>query len=134
MNGKITVTNLRKEARRRLIRSPAKVRHHEPSVVMSADDDPARPSEALIDLALEAVRLAKDADLREVSDRIGSGPATRISGPASTTSCSSASFVRSRQGRALRLAGAIVATHGVYGAGFAQGLAGARPPSAEGQS
>lgn len=48
------------------------VRQLFPSVALSADDDPGRPTRDLIELALDAGRYALDCDLRDLSSRIRS--------------------------------------------------------------
>ncbi len=57
----------------RVLPPPVAVRHAEYSMLFSADDDAAQPTARLIQLALEAVKLAQSADLASVSARITSG-------------------------------------------------------------
>ena len=54
--------------------SELSVRHALESMVLSADDDPGKPTRELIDLALEAFRLAADADLSPLSERLKEPP------------------------------------------------------------
>ncbi|MBI5482368.1 MAG: methyltransferase [Deltaproteobacteria bacterium] len=53
--------------------SPVAARHAEYSMLYSADDEPARPSERLLDVALAAVSAARKADLLDLARRV-SGP------------------------------------------------------------
>ncbi len=74
------------ELQRRLAEVPA--RHKEISVIASLDDEPARPSARLLDIALRAASAAREIALsvydgRPSASRTGSTP-----GPASTTACS----------------------------------------------
>lgn len=50
------------------------VRHALNSMILSADDDPGKPTRALVDLALDAARLAADADVSELSARLTGPP------------------------------------------------------------
>lgn len=59
---------------RRLLPQPAAARHAEYSMVFSADDDPGRPSRALIELAQEAIRLAPDISMAALSGRMPEPP------------------------------------------------------------
>ena len=59
---------------RRLLPQPVPARHAEYSMIFSADDDPGRPSRALLDLAQEAIRRAPDVSLAPVSSRMTEGP------------------------------------------------------------
>lgn len=53
---------------------PAAARHREYSAVFSADDELSRPSARLLDLALEAARLARGISLGGISSRLKSPP------------------------------------------------------------
>jgi predicted O-methyltransferase YrrM len=53
---------------------PVSARHAEYSVLLSPDDDPAQPSEFLIDLALRAASNARSVSLKAVSERMHSPP------------------------------------------------------------
>jgi hypothetical protein len=56
--------------RRRVIPSPVSARHAEYSMLYSEDDAASRPSERLLDLALDSARLASATDLSDVSARM----------------------------------------------------------------
>lgn len=64
---------LRRALVRRLMPSPVRVRHAEYSLLYSLDDEPVRPSERLLDLALAAVAAARTVSLDDVDARV---PAT----------------------------------------------------------
>jgi predicted O-methyltransferase YrrM len=49
-------------------------RHVEPSAVASLDDEPARPSDRLLDVAQQAIAAARHISMDAVSDRIRQGP------------------------------------------------------------
>src|SRR4051812_5531307 len=51
-----------------------RARHVEPSVIASLDDEPAQPSERLLDLAERVIPAARRVSMGTVSDRIASGP------------------------------------------------------------
>src|SRR6201998_1862045 len=53
---------------------PFKCRHIEYSVVASLDDEPARPTKRLMDVALEAISLARSLDLSWLSKRMAGPP------------------------------------------------------------
>jgi len=59
---------------RKLLPPPFQARHSEYSMNFSADDDPARPSEYLLDLALEAVRKAQEINLDDLCARMKAPP------------------------------------------------------------
>ena len=59
---------------KRLLPAPVQVRHIEYSMIMSADDEPARPTPELIARALEAVKEAQSVSLTDVSKRIKTPP------------------------------------------------------------
>lgn len=50
------------------------VRHMIPSAILSADDDPGKPSPSLIDLALRCVSAARNVDLSDLSRRLSEPP------------------------------------------------------------
>lgn len=54
--------------------SPVSVRHSERSMLLSMDDDPTHPDDALMDLALGAVEHARHASMVHVVERMTSGP------------------------------------------------------------
>jgi predicted O-methyltransferase YrrM len=54
--------------------SPAPARHWEYSAIFSADDEPGRPSERLVDVALEAIRAARRISLSTLSARLPGPP------------------------------------------------------------
>jgi predicted O-methyltransferase YrrM len=56
---------------RKLLSPPVKARHREHSMLFSADDDNAKPSKRLIDLAVEIVRYAQSANLDDIVKRTG---------------------------------------------------------------
>jgi predicted O-methyltransferase YrrM len=53
---------------------PLRARHVEYSAIVSADDDPARPSERLLDLALQAAQRARTVSMAHVSARLAQPP------------------------------------------------------------
>jgi predicted O-methyltransferase YrrM len=53
---------------------PVEARHIEHSLLLSADDDPACPSDYLIDLSLKAIDEARRVSLTDVSDRLKQPP------------------------------------------------------------
>ena len=53
--------------------APVKARHIERSLLLSADDEPHRPSERLIDVALAAVSAARTIDVTSLRDRVPTG-------------------------------------------------------------
>ncbi len=55
---------------RRLLEPPLTARHAEYSMIVSADDDPGRPSKRLLDLAAKAIGAAAELDLLDVSSRM----------------------------------------------------------------
>lgn len=57
---------------RRLLEPPTQARHAEYSMILSADDDPGRPSRRLLELAARSIGAAAEIDLRDVSDRMKS--------------------------------------------------------------
>lgn len=48
-------------------------RHYEPSLIISIDDDAAKPTPELLDVALRAAGEARIVDLADISDRLASG-------------------------------------------------------------
>lgn len=58
----------------RLLPAPVGARHAEYSMIFSADDEPGKPSARLLQIALDAARLAQHADMAEVSSRLKQGP------------------------------------------------------------
>lgn len=53
---------------------PVRVRHAEPSMLFSADDDSSQPNDRLFDLALRAIQVARGADLAPISERMKTPP------------------------------------------------------------
>jgi predicted O-methyltransferase YrrM len=52
---------------------PVRVRHAEYSMLLSADDEPHRPSERLFDVALGAIQAARRVDVSSLAPRVPSG-------------------------------------------------------------
>lgn len=68
-----------REIKRRLMADtvapmPVSARHVENSLIMSVDDDPAKPSERLLDLALQASSRARSVSMSTVVSRISQAP------------------------------------------------------------
>ena len=59
---------------RRLLPQPVAARHAEYSMIFSADDDPGRPTRALLELAQDAIRRAPDVSMAELSGRMPGPP------------------------------------------------------------
>ena len=57
-----------------LLPPPVKARHHVHSVLFSPEDDAAQPSDHLIDVAVEAIKLAQRTELKDVSARMPAPP------------------------------------------------------------
>src|ERR1051325_4403055 len=57
-----------------LLPSPVQVRHAQYSMIFSADDEQARPSERLISTSIEAIKHAQELSLSDVSARLNSPP------------------------------------------------------------
>ncbi len=53
----------------KMMPSPVDARHYEYSLLFSADDEPAKPSQRLIDLALESAKLASTTSLDDIAAR-----------------------------------------------------------------
>lgn len=53
---------------------PLQARHIEYSAIVSADDDPGRPSERLLDVALQAAQRARSVSMAQVSARLAEAP------------------------------------------------------------
>jgi predicted O-methyltransferase YrrM len=56
------------------LNTPTSIRHALPSAILSADDDPGKPTKSMIDLALKAARCALDIDLSDLSQRLATPP------------------------------------------------------------
>jgi len=72
---------LKERALRKLLRTidpPVKARHSEYSMLLSTDDDKAKPSEYLIDVAIEAIQAARKVDLGKVAERAKREPVYHI--------------------------------------------------------
>ncbi len=59
---------------RKVLPAPFSCRHSEYSMIFSLDDDPAQPSETLISLALESIRMAREANLDQICRRMKKPP------------------------------------------------------------
>jgi len=59
---------------RRLLPQPVEVRHAEYSMIFSADDEEGRPSPLLLDLAHQAIGLARGVSMTALSGRMGGPP------------------------------------------------------------
>ena len=66
--------NLRKLAKSTILKAPFECRHYELSLISSMDDDPATPSQRLIDVSMQAVKAAGGIQLPEVSARVQNPP------------------------------------------------------------
>jgi predicted O-methyltransferase YrrM len=66
----LSFTRIKASLVRRLLEPPAEARHREYSMILSADDDPGRPSRRLLDLAAKGIGAAAEIDLKEVSGRM----------------------------------------------------------------
>jgi predicted O-methyltransferase YrrM len=64
---------LRSRLTHAVLPQPVAVRHAEYSMVLSADDERARPSERLLDVALAAVQAARGVDVSTLADRVPTG-------------------------------------------------------------
>ena len=64
----------RKKDIRKILPPPLKARHSEYSMIFSLDDDPARPSDYLVSVALEAVRKAREINLDDLCGRLKAPP------------------------------------------------------------
>ena len=71
---KLTQVNLKRSIIRRLLPAPIRVRHAEYSMLFSADDEKALPTNDLISRALEAVRQAQSISLADISKRMKTPP------------------------------------------------------------
>jgi len=61
--------SLRKKLTHKIMPSPVDARHYEYSMLFSADDEPAKPSQRLIDLALESAKVASTTSLDDIAAR-----------------------------------------------------------------
>lgn len=52
---------------------PVEARHREYSMLLSADDEPFRPTERLMDVALKAIQAARKVDVSSLASRVRSG-------------------------------------------------------------
>ncbi|MFO0976290.1 MAG: class I SAM-dependent methyltransferase [Planctomycetaceae bacterium] len=66
--------NLRKLAKSTILKAPFECRHYELSLISSMDDEPAVPSQRLIDVSMKAVQAAGGIQLPEVSARVQNPP------------------------------------------------------------
>ncbi len=67
----LSLNRLKAGLLRRLLEPPTRARHAEYSMILSADDDPGRPSRRLIDLSAKAIAAASEIELKEISARMG---------------------------------------------------------------
>ncbi len=61
--------SITKKVGKKLLPPPVNARHYEYSMLFSADDDKGKPSQRLIDLALEAAKLAQKTNLDDIAQR-----------------------------------------------------------------
>jgi predicted O-methyltransferase YrrM len=68
------LSSLRRRLLRDLLPFPVSARHIEYSLLVSLDDEPAQPSQRLLDISLRGVEAARTVDLAGISDRVVRGP------------------------------------------------------------
>ncbi len=61
--------SITKKVGKKLLPPPVQARHYEYSMLFSSDDDKGKPSQRLIDLAIESAKLAQQTNLDDISQR-----------------------------------------------------------------